>query len=235
MTVRGFGLAQRSAAAVRRPSRSSAGRSRAAASPTLRGRRPHLRSPPVRTLPLTPPDLLLHGDIRQCGIEEIATPRKETQGKVWWLVSRYATHWFFFAFWSAVRPQQQCFRTCSGVLSSEVNLGWSLSNTTDEEPNDSEDDVANNTPHFEVYLFNTFRLSVDFPPIDEIVGDSWWVVIKTEHDRYFKFYMVQKDGYFSLHRGWELLVASENLEEQQMVMFEMETQDSFYIWNNDTS
>ncbi|CAD6267463.1 unnamed protein product [Miscanthus lutarioriparius] len=94
---------------------------------------------------------------------------------------------------------------------------------------------ANNTPHFEVYLFNTFCHSMDFPPIDEIVGDSRWVVIKTEHDRYFKFYMVQKDGYFLLHRGWELLMASENLEEQQMVMFEMETQDSFYIWNNDTS
>jgi len=55
--------------------------------------------------------------------------------------------------------------------------------------------------------------------IDEIVGDSRWVVIKTEHDHYSKIHMVKKDGYFSLHHGWELLVASENLEEQQMVMF----------------
>lgn len=54
-------------------------------------------------------------------------------------------------------------------------------------------------------------------------------------DRYYKIHMVRDEGGYSLHRGWNLLVATENLQEQQTLMFQMETQDSFHVWINDPS
>jgi len=49
-----------------------------------------------------------------------------------------------------------------------------------------------------------------------LLATAGGLFIKIDHDRYFKIHMVKKDGR-------ELLVGSQNLEEQQIAMFEMET------------